>query len=84
MAWIRHARYCRPLACSAHSLLYARSMHDWYTALGAANRPELTITVKDHKFDPAQIEVPASKPVVLKHQEPRSEADGIRKQHPTG
>jgi hypothetical protein len=27
---------------------------------------EITITVKNHAFDPAQIEVPAGKPVVLR------------------
>ena len=32
----------------------------------SGRRPEITITVKNHAFDPAQIEVPAGKPVVLR------------------
>lgn len=32
----------------------------------AEDAQEITITVKNHAFDPAQIEVPAGKPVVLR------------------
>ena len=32
----------------------------------AQDSTELTITVKDHKFDPAQLEAPAGKPIALR------------------
>jgi ABC-type sugar transport system substrate-binding protein len=32
----------------------------------AQDSTELTLTVKDHKFDPAQLEAPANKPIVLR------------------
>ena len=45
---------------------------------------KVTITLKDHKFSPAEPTVPAGKPIVIEVVQPGRDAGGIRKQGACG